>query len=177
MPFVQIADNAGKILSITPQRVEISFNQQTDKNLDVSQSTQYAMERLEAIWESLTNLGIEFNRFATVVNRITKGSMKPGELVRKFCKPAAASGPFKRTENFEIHSHKTFDAGFGALNSWVRLRTAKQGVSGNEKDVVLVEQDMNTPPNSKANDIISMQRFFSGIGPAIENCFKIYFPG
>jgi len=176
VPFVQIRDGYGRILSITPQRVEISFNRSSGSSVDVSKSVNFAVERFDAIWDSLTGLGIEFNRFATVVNRVTQEAMKPGALVKMFCKAETARHAFRGAESFEIHAHKTFDAGFGTLNSWVRLRTAKQDVSGKERDVVLVEQDMNTPPSATPNDLASMKSFFGGIGRALDDCFKVYFP-
>ncbi len=66
-------------------------------------------------------------------------------LARHFCKDRWDKAPLNRPENFELHAHKRFTlASDFTVNSWARSKTGKLSGDGDEKLIVLFEQDLNT---------------------------------
>jgi hypothetical protein len=167
-----------------------------------------APNRIDSIWRSITNESLPstavelcsdvvhkymqevrppVNRIALVVIRYCEVAEPARTLADHFCKLGAVQGPFRNTQNFEIHNHKQYalPGGNYPVNSWVRCRTGTIAgtttgtTTGTDKSIILVEQDINTTPEFGEiarfipRDVFS---FFQHVKPEIDSILRLYFP-
>lgn len=178
------------------------------KNSDESQKLQVAISRLDVFWSRnyLENPIVNIDDFVQEVNRIfsfyrsitsarfgrlafvvtrSKISEKPGkELTGHFCKPEWLDNEAKvlnRPDGFELHAFKRYvvDTELPKVNSWIRHKTAV--VKANHTtpiNVILVEQDMNTPQEQLEISDLESERsiFFSKIPNEMDIILSRYYP-
>ena len=118
-------------------------------------------------------------RLALVVGRVCPAPNPAPVLVERFCNEVSRQGPFKRSENFEIHNHKAYTpAGLGyAVNSWVRCKTGLQ--APDNRPVILVEQDLNTLAEmvqSRRFSPADVRAFFETAGREMDEILRVYYP-
>ena len=106
---------------------------------------------------------------------------KPGLfLARHFCKDRWDEAPLNRPENFELHAHKRFTfASEFAVNSWARSKTGKLSGDGDEKLIVLFEQDLNTLVEAVPEKEFSeaeIKKFFGAAAPELDSILGLYYP-
>jgi hypothetical protein len=139
-----------------------------------------AADTLCSLQSSLDN---EATRLAAVIERYCEPNRPAAQyLAEHFCSEVILAQPIKRTENFEINSHKTFDMKFKehsfTVNSWVRNKSARI-TSG--KEVVLVTCDINTP--AKKTDTTPpftpdrIRVYFEAAAHESRTLMSLYYPG
>jgi len=142
-------------------------------------------DRMFSSYRSITNARL--GRLALVVKRI-KVSQNPGrELAEHFCKHEWLDDEAKvlnRPNQFEIHALKKYPAlgnvpEIPEVNSWIRHKTAV--IKANQTtqiNVILVEQDMNTPQELlEAADLESIRsHFFKIIPQEMNTILSRYYP-
>lgn len=107
---------------------------------------------------------------------------KPGLfLARHFCKDRWDKAPLNRPENFELHAHKRFTlASDFTVNSWARSKTGKLSGDGDEKLIVLFEQDLNTLVEEAPGKDFSeeeVKKFFGAVATELDSILGLYYPG
>ena len=107
---------------------------------------------------------------------------KPGLfLARHFCQDRWDKAPLNRPENFELHAHKRFTLTSGfTVNSWARSKTGKLSGDGDEKLIVLFEQDLNTlreEESKKEFGEVEIKKFFLASATELDSILGLYFPG
>jgi hypothetical protein len=119
-------------------------------------------------------------RLAALVTRFATHE-EPGLLLaRHFCKDRWDKAPLNRPENFELHAHKQFTlASDLTVNSWARNKTGKLTGDGDERLVVLFEQDLNTRAEeapSKDFTPTEIKKFFGAAASELDGILGLYFP-
>ena len=101
-------------------------------------------------------------------------------LAKHFCKDRWYKAPLNRPENFELHAHKRFTlASDFAVNSWARSKTGKLSGDGEEKTVVLFEQDLNTlAEEAPKRDFgeVEIKKFFGAAATELDSILDLYYP-
>ena len=120
-------------------------------------------------------------RLAALATRFSPHE-KPGLFVaRHFCKDRWDKAPLNRPENFELHAHKRFTLTSGfAVNSWARSKTGKLSGDGEEKLIVLFEQDLNTLADeapAKSFSEVEIKRFYGAVATELDSILELYYPG
>jgi hypothetical protein len=106
---------------------------------------------------------------------------KPGLfLARHFCKDRWDKAPLNRPENFELHAHKKFTLASGfEVNSWARSKTGKLSGDGDEKLIVLFEQDLNTLAEEASTRNFceaEIKKFFGAVATELDSILGLYYP-
>ena len=119
-------------------------------------------------------------RLAALATRFSPQE-KPGLfLARHFCKDRWDKAPLNRPENFELHAHKRFTLASGlTVNSWARSKTGKLSGGGDEKLVVLFEQDLNTlaeAASEKEFGKAEIKKFFGAAATELDCILGLYYP-
>jgi hypothetical protein len=97
-----------------------------------------------------------------------------------FCKSTWNKAPLNRPENFELHSHKTYELSdkFN-VNSWARNKTGFLTSDKQKTKIVLFEQDLNTLAediNEKDFSVQDTELFFKSIIPEFDSILSQYYP-
>lgn len=103
----------------------------------------------------LESLVLPFYRIGVVRQGFIQTEKPADFLVTRFASPAGADGPFRRSQEFQIHNRKTYQPagwGPGAVNSWVRLRVGSATVQSETSVGVILTQDINTPEEDREHD-------------------------
>ncbi len=119
-------------------------------------------------------------RLAALTTRFSPHE-KPGLLLaRHFCQDRWDEAPLNRPENFELHAHKRFMlASDFMVNSWARSKTGKLSGDGDEKLIVLFEQDLNTlaeEASKKRFGEEDIKKFFIAAAPELDSILRLYYP-
>jgi hypothetical protein len=119
-------------------------------------------------------------RVALVITRIADHKNPARELIERFCNAESAERLFGNSESFEIHNHKVYELRATGLriNSWMRCRAVRM-IKPEEKNIVLVEQDLNTigdDVNRRVLDANEIGRFFKGAADEANDTLRKYFP-
>ena len=119
-------------------------------------------------------------RLAALATRFSPHD-KPGLfLARHFCKGRWDKAPLNRPENFELHAHKSFALASGfTVNSWARSKTGKLSGDGDEKLIVLFEQDLNTlaeAASEKEFGEAEIKKFFLAAATELDSILGLYYP-
>lgn len=136
-----------------------------------------ATKMLIEYWEFL---GSRVGRMAGVLNRYA-GHPTPGLfLASHFCQDRWLNGPLARTENFELHVHKTYVlVEKFHMNSWVRSKTGRATFGQESHPIILIEQDLNTlaeEMQARAFGDEDIKRFFSVIAQEFDAILRLYYP-
>lgn len=120
-------------------------------------------------------------RLACVCQRFARIENPAPSLAEHFCRPQWLKTPFNRPENFEIHSHKSFDlAGSVKVNSWMRVKTGTLTTDPPPAQlVVIAEQDLNTLREEEADRDFKdseITQFFKSVVPEMDRILNLYFP-
>ncbi len=101
-------------------------------------------------------------------------------LARHFCQNRWDKAPLNRPENFELHAHKRFTLANGfTVNSWARSKTGRVSGDGDEKLVVLFEQDLNTIGEEAPERDFSeaeVKKFFGASATELDSILRLYYP-
>ena len=101
-------------------------------------------------------------------------------LARHFCKDRWDKAPLNRPENFELHAHKKFALGTDfEVNSWARSKTGKLAGDGDDKLIILFEQDINTLAEGTAERDFSkaeIKKFFGAVASELDSILELYYP-
>ncbi len=101
-------------------------------------------------------------------------------LARHFCKNRWKEAPLNRPENFELHAHKRFTlAGDFTVNSWARSKSGRLTGDGDEKHVILFEQDLNTLAEeapAKGFSEAEVKKFFLEAATELDSILGLYYP-
>lgn len=188
------------LISIAPPELPSAIITSRDQSLSIELARtriNLSWRRLESNKDALISTSDRYNQFAkriatiaeksrVVIGRLAavRASMgnepTPGrELARHFCRDEMLNGPLKQVEGFEIHAHKVFEL-YPAqnVNSWVRIKTS--GSPGPGYELIVVEQDINTPGEElgfKIFDRANIVRFFQEASKRLDSTLNEYFPG
>lgn len=177
VPIFRLKNKAEtQTFAVTKQRIEFVFGASPESSIDLNAKILEAGEMIQTVI-GLLHAPASVDRFAAVIERISKIEFTAKMLAEKFCSKLANDGPYRRPETLELHAHKAFVVMFDdqefRLNSWVRQKSAQRTKDG--LNVVVVEQDMNTvlphPPYSSGD----ASCFFSNIAHELDKCFKTYY--
>ncbi len=137
---------------------------------------------VEILLQYAAQLSPRIARLAALATRFSPHE-KPGLfLARHFCKDRWDKAPLNRPENFELHAHKRFTLTSGfTVNSWARSKTGKLSGDGDDKLIVLFEQDLNTllPEEASKKEFgeAEIKKFFLAAAPELDSILGLYFPG
>ena len=135
---------------------------------------------VEILLQCTAQLSPRIARLAALATRFSPHE-KPGLfLVRHFCKDRWDEAPLNRPENFELHAHKKFPLTSDfTVNSWARSKTGKLSGDGDEKLVVLFEQDLNTLAEEAPTRDFSeaeVKKFFGDAETELDSILGLYYP-
>lgn len=180
--ILQSADGVWK-MQAGPARIDSlwSSSQKDSNNEDI---VSQCMEVLVAYIRKSPSVRII--RLGLVINRIYETPNSADELIRHFCNSEAKEGPFRRSENFEIHNHKRYKLSKSDIkvNSWVRCKAAtllepgKSILSSDGKHVILIEQDINILETNKSTiQPKQIPTFYKEAEAEMSEILQLYFPG
>lgn len=119
-------------------------------------------------------------RLAAVATRYATHADPGLFLARHFCKDRWEETPLNRPENFELHAHKRFTfADDFQVNSWARSKTGRLTGQGEEKLIVLFEQDLNTLAEEMTKNKITeeeVKKYFGGAAGELDHILQLYYP-
>ncbi len=135
---------------------------------------------VEILLQYAAQLSPRIARLAALATRFSVHE-KPGLcLARHFCKDRWDKAPLNRPENFELHAHKRFTlASNFRVNSWARSKTGKLSGDGDEKLIVLFEQDLNTLAEEAPTKDFSeaeVKKFFGAAANELDSILGLYYP-
>jgi hypothetical protein len=123
---------------------------------------------------------VRVGRLALIITRLTIDEALAQSLIERFCNDESRRLPFRNSQHFELHNHKTYELNPLGLrvNSWVRCK-AVTVVQPQRSRKVLVEQDINTLEEELSQNSFGAdetRRFYdSAIGEA-DSILRLYFP-
>ena len=137
-------------------------------------------EATNILLQYAAQLSPRIGRLAALATRFLPHD-KPGLfLARHFCRDRWHEAPLDRPENFELHAHKRFTlAGDFTVNSWARSKSGKLSGEGDEKPIVLFEQDLNTLAEEASTKDFSeeeVKKFFGAAGTELDSILGLYYP-
>lgn len=119
-------------------------------------------------------------RIAAVVDSFSPHSSPGKFLAQHFCKNELIEAPLNRPESFELHAHKKYPLGGSFIvNSWVRNKTGIFGKGENKKDIILVQQDINTIEEETSDRKFTSDEiagFYGSVEPEMLTILKLYYP-
>ncbi len=119
-------------------------------------------------------------RLAALTTRFSPHESPGVFLARHFCQDRWDKAPLNRPENFELHAHKRFTlASDLTVNSWARSKTGKLTGDGDEKLVVLFEQDLNTLAEAASEKEFAeaeIKKFFGAVATELDSILGLYYP-
>lgn len=119
------------------------------------------------------------DRVGLVITRFSQKDKPAERLAEHFCNPAIRGNPVKRTDSFEIHSHKVYKMPSKIdVNSWVRCKSAL--LDPGSLPAIIVEQDINTLGDQPETTDYSYQKitdFLKDATSESEDIFHKYFEG
>jgi hypothetical protein len=118
-------------------------------------------------------------RLAAVITRFAYHASPGPFLARHFCQERWLVAPFNRPESFELHAHKKFPMADFTVNSWVRSKTGLLGSKGEQRPIVLVEQDLNTlGEETETRDFSEgeINAFFRASVGELDTILNLYYP-
>lgn len=119
-------------------------------------------------------------RLAAVVVRYAFQESPGLFLSTHFCHERWLNAPLNRPESFELHAHKRFlMANRFQVNSWVRNKTGTLQHENAQRNIILIEQDLNTLSEnlpSSAYNIEEMTQFFEAVVPELDHILSLYYP-
>lgn len=132
--------------------------------------------------EIIPALGVRPYRFGNIRRVAIPREDAAPYLIRKFANEWAVNEPFRNSRNFQVHNSKRYTAdGWGSteINSWVKLRSGELTGPGTQIRSLIIEQDINTPSESKDKTFSGEE--FEQFADMCEQEFKdimlnIYFP-
>jgi hypothetical protein len=142
---------------------------------------QFFTEAVSLLNEYKEFLGARVGRMAAVLNRYALHPSPALFLARHFCQERWLAAPLNRPENLEFHAHKRFSlAGRVHVNSWVRSKSGRLSSGEENKPIILVEQDLNTPAEEAETRAFSKEDidgFFSPVVTEFDVILRLYYPG
>lgn len=175
-PAVSVSSKDGIwLVEMTRARVNVAWVNQHGRIRSLRRVFSELSKRLVTI---LAEQQVVVGRLAALVTRVAEVPGPGVVLSRQFCRPKWLDGPLNRPEGFELHAHKTFDLLPGlAVNSWVKIKTAKGG-SPNYRYVV-IEQDVNTlAPELETRKFSQRETssVFRAASLELDSILSMYFP-
>lgn len=165
------------------QRLDFHASYKMDADDDIERNNKLFLDVCSR-YSDITKATI--SRLAYVVHRAKEQPNPATELSRHFCQERWTKTAIKRSDNFELHSHKKYkpEAFRTDLNSWMRCKSGvlnkgpKDGKTA--LDAILIEQDLNTTIESA--DSIEFQQsdiadFFKFSFIESDSILGLYFPG
>ncbi len=136
---------------------------------------------VEILLKYAAQLSPRIARLAALATRFSVHD-KPGLfLARHFCKDRWDKAPLNRPESFELHAHKKFPLTSDfTVNSWARSKTGKLSGDGDDKRIVLFEQDLNTlAEDGPEKDFCAaeVKKFFGAAPSELDRILELYYPG
>lgn len=136
---------------------------------------------VEILLQYAAQLSPRIARLAALASRFSVHDNPGLLLARHFCKDRWDKAPLNRPESFELHAHKRFTlASDLTINSWARSKTGKISGDGDDKPIVLFEQDLNTLTEeapAKGFSEAEMRMFFSAVTRELDSILELYYPG
>ncbi len=135
---------------------------------------------VETLLQYATQLNPRIARLSALARRFSVHEQPGLFLARHFCKKQWDEAPLDRPENFELHAHKRFAfAGDFTVNSWARSKTGKLSGDGDEKLIILFEQDLNTLAEEACERSFreeEVKKFFGAAATELDSILGLYYP-
>lgn len=164
---------------LSPVRVNVHWRRAKSTEASVALG-EFFKDASEVFLQYAAQLSPRIGRLAALTKRFSPHE-KPGLfLARHFCKDRWGLAPLNRPENFELHAHKRFTIARNfTVNSWARSKTGKLSGDGDEKLIVLFEQDLNTLAEKAAEKDFSeeeIREFFRAAPGELDEILALYYP-
>lgn len=164
-------------LQITEERADLFWQQQgPDDAIEPARLIAAAVDTLLPLTELDNRLRVV--RLAFIVTRVMPQENPGRTLAEFFCRTQLLQGPLNRPEGFELHAHKAYDPARGPrVNSWIRWKTAARQEEDRARDVIVVEQDLNTPlpaPDQPSFDADQVRSFFDVMQSEADAILSLY---
>jgi hypothetical protein len=171
-------------LQTVPGRLDVyAVRQHREEPLSFAGSLEW-MEEVASAFVERFSPGV--GRLALMAVRVLPMSSPATEISQHFCNEKILADPIRRTENFELHSHKVFllrrDIG-PKVNSWMRCKsgtaTYRLPPPPISEPVVVVEQDINTLAEESATRRFAASEvspFYRDVAAAMDVVLAKYFP-
>lgn len=163
----------------SPARVNVYWRRPRSTASLVSLGNVFA-ECIKPLLLYANQLNPRIARLAALTTRFAAHATPGLYLARHFCKDRWDRAPLNRPENFELHAHKRFTlASDFPVNSWARSKTGRLSRDGDEKQVVLFEQDLNTLAEREPDADYGgedIKKFFIAAGDELNSIVELYFP-
>jgi hypothetical protein len=131
--------------------------------------------------EYRSTFNMRVGRLAAVLMRAAPATDPGFGLAKHFCREEWWQGqPLNRPAAFEIHAHKRYEiSDWGSVNSWMRVKTGHRAVGGQQHEVIVAEQDINTvveDANGTSYSDEEIRTFFSRVSREFDEILRLYFP-
>lgn len=163
----------------SPARVNVYWRRPQSAATGVALGDFFA-KSVEIVLQYMAQLNPRVARLAAVVKRFSAHETPGMFLARHFCKDRWDKAPLNRPENFELHAHKKFALATDfEVNSWARSKTGKLAGDGDDKLIILFEQDINTLAEESSERAFSkaeIKKFFGAVASELDSILGLYYP-
>lgn len=163
----------------SPARVSL-FWRRTKSTGTCVELSDFFRQAVKILLQYTTLLSPRVGRLAALVTRFSPHGTPGLFLARHFCQDRWDEAPLNRPENFELHAHKKFTLASGfEVNSWARSKTGRLSEDGDEKLIVLFEQDLNTlAEEASARNFCEaeIKKFFGAVATELDSILGLYYP-
>lgn len=163
----------------SPVRVNVYWRRTMTTEASVALGDAH-LSAVETLLQYAVQLKPRIARLAALATRFSVHENPGLLLARHFCKERWDTAPLNRPENFELHAHKRFTlASAFDVNSWARSKTGKLSGDGDEKRVILFEQDLNTLADEATTRDYSeaeVKKFFAAASTELDSILGLYYP-
>lgn len=176
VPRVMLTSRSGQWrCQVAPARVDVFWNRTNTGDVESLSSVLARAAAIIKTFQSRTQRAAL--RLATVVTRYAPNDSPGTTLAQHFCQERWQAQPLNRPESFELHAHKLYELKGFSVNSWVRAKSGHKRAGDTSSKIVLVEQDLNTPPRAVALSDDEVSAFFAVCPPELDHILGLYFPG
>jgi len=161
-------------LQASPSRVDSLLN-----NVLANKSPEEVFAACTKVLEHYTQATeAQINRLALVFTWMHKKESSARLLIERFCKPELQTTIFNKSQSFEVHSHEKTTLGDFSTNIWMRCKTAELVTGNNSKQIIAIEQDINTLEEEATHifTINEISKYFQTASLEMNRLLELYFP-
>jgi len=168
-------------LSISPKRTNFEFKIPVESIVDMIDYRSYYSGVANFFSEFQKELNLKIQRLGYATERFNIKEDAFSYIMQLFCNrdQTTVGKPFYQTKRFEIHSLKGYEWDGFQINSWVRIKCLPIKVRGNERNALLVQNDLNTlsieedpGANFNTNEV---EKYFNNIPIHLDQILDLYF--
>jgi len=168
-------------LSISQRRTNFEFKIPPESIVDMIDYKSYYSGLAGFFSEFKKKLNLKIQRLGYATERFMFKEDAFSYIIHRFCnrEQTTVGKPFYQTKRFEIHSLKGYEWEGFQINSWIRIKCLPIKVRGNERKMLLVQNDLNTlssqeDPSANFNTT-EIEKFFNNIPIHLDQILDLYF--